>query len=233
MQTANRSNFLPVNQPALDWQNIDTVLLDVDGTLLDLHYDNFVWDQRVPEAYANLNQLPLPDAKHQLFEQMRVVHGTIDFYSFDFWSEQTGLDITDLHQQESQRIAFRADAEAFLDWLAQSAHESIIATNADHNSLRIKEDAMALSKRVDHVYSSQDFGSPKEDQAFWAQLQQCCNFDPQRTLFLDDTERVLDAAAEFGIGHVWHVRTPDSQRGPRPQSAHPSLDQFHEIYPAA
>ncbi|MEC8348362.1 MAG: haloacid dehalogenase, partial [Pseudomonadota bacterium] len=30
---------------ALDWQNIDTVLLDVDGTLLDLHYDNFVWDQ--------------------------------------------------------------------------------------------------------------------------------------------------------------------------------------------
>ncbi|MEC7663678.1 MAG: haloacid dehalogenase, partial [Pseudomonadota bacterium] len=27
---------------ALDWQNIDTVLLDVDGTLLDLHYDNFV-----------------------------------------------------------------------------------------------------------------------------------------------------------------------------------------------
>ena len=154
----------------------------------------------MPEAYANLNQLPLPDAKHQLFEQMRVVHGTIDFYSFDFWSEQTGLDITDLHQQESQRIAFRADAEAFLDWLAQSAHEAIIATNADHNSLRIKEDAMALSKRVDHVYSSQDFGSPKEDQAFWAQLQQRCDFDPQRTLFLDDTERVLDAAAEFGIG---------------------------------
>ena len=224
---------MPVNQLALDWQNIDTVLLDVDGTLLDLHYDNFVWDQRVPEAYAYLNRLPLPDAKQQLFEQMRLVHGTIDFYSFDFWSEQTGLDITDLHQQESQRIAFRADAEAFLDWLAQSAHEAIIATNADHNSLRIKEDAMALSKRVDHVYSSQDFGSPKEDQAFWAQLQQRCNFDPQRTLFLDDTERVLDAAAEFGIGHVWHVRTPDSQRGPRPQSAHPSLDQFHEIYPAA
>ncbi|MGB0996672.1 MAG: GMP/IMP nucleotidase [Pseudomonadales bacterium] len=222
-----------MNQPALDWQNIDTVLLDVDGTLLDLHYDNFVWDQRVPEAYANLKQLPLPDAKQQLLEQMRMVHGTIDFYSFDFWSEQTGLDITDLHQQESQRIAFRADAEAFLDWLAQSAHDAIIATNADHNSLRIKEDVIALSQRVDQVYSSQDFGSPKEEQAFWNKLQQRCDFDPRRTLFLDDTERVLNAAAEFGIGQVWHVRTPDSQRGPRPPSAHPSIDQFHEIYPAA
>ena len=67
----------------------------------------------MPEAYANLKQLPLPDAKQQLLEQMHMVHGTIDFYSFDFWSEQTGLDITDLHQQESQRIAFRADAGGF------------------------------------------------------------------------------------------------------------------------
>jgi len=217
----------------MDWQNIDTVLLDVDGTLLDLHYDNFVWDQLVPEAYANLKQLPLPDAKQQLMEQMRLVHGTIDFYSFDFWSEQTGLDITDLHQQESQRIGFRADAEAFLDWLAQSAHDAIVATNADHNSLRIKETAIALSERVDQIYSSQDFGSPKEDQEFWQQLQKQCDFDPQRTLFLDDTARVLDAAAEFGIAQVWHIRTPDSQRSPRPQSAHPSLNHFHEIYPAA
>ncbi|NCF31950.1 MAG: GMP/IMP nucleotidase [Proteobacteria bacterium] len=224
---------MPVTQPALNWQSIDTVLLDVDGTLLDLHYDNFVWDQLIPEAYANLKQLPLPDAKQQLMEQMRLVHGTIDFYSFDFWSEQTGLDITGLHQQESQRIRYRADAEAFLDWLAQSAHDAIIATNADHNSLGIKEHVMALSQRVDQVFSSQDFGRPKEEQGFWTQLQQTCGFDPKRTLFLDDTERVLNAAAEFGIDQVWHIRTPDSKRGPRPQSAYPSIDHFHEIYPTA
>ena len=126
----------------------------------------------------------------------------------------------------------RADAEAFLDWLKPSAHEAIIATNADHNSLRIKDNLLGLSKRVDQIYSSQDFGCPKEHQAFWRQLQNHCGFDPKRTLFLDDTERVLDAAADFGIREVWHVRTPDSQRAPRPESIHPSLDHFHEIYPA-
>ena len=92
--------------------------------------------------------------------------------------------------------------------------------------------AIGLSKRVDRVYSSQDFGRPKEHQDFWQQLQNHSGFDPNRTLFLDDTERVLNAAAEFGIREVWHVRTPDSQRGPRAESIHPSLDQFHEIYPA-
>tara|TARA_B100000927_G_C16369487_1_gene430835 strand:- start:122 stop:796 length:675 start_codon:yes stop_codon:yes gene_type:complete len=224
---------LPATQTAFDWQNIDTVLLDIDGTLLDLHYDNFVWDKVVPEAYAQFKQLPYPEAKEQLFAEMRQVHGSIEFYSFDFWQRQTGLDITDLHQQQSQLIGFRADAEAFLDWLQQSPHQAIIATNADHNSLGIKDKIIGLSKRVDQIYSSQDFGCPKEHQNFWHQLQNQCGFDPKRTLFLDDTERVLNAAAKFGIREVWQVRTPDSQRGPRPESIHPGLDHFHEIYPAS
>ena len=223
---------MPKTKPAINWQDIDTVLLDVDGTLLDLHYDNFVWDHVVPEAYAQLKQLSYADAKEQLLAQMRQVLGTIDFYSFDFWQQRTGLDITDLHKQQSQLIGFRADAEAFLNWLGSSKLRAIIATNADHNSLQIKESVVELSRRVDQIYSSQDFGSPKEHQSFWHQLQKHCGFDPQRTLFLDDTERVLNAAAEFGIREVWHVRTPDSKRGPRTESIHPSLDQFHEIYPA-
>ena len=223
---------MSATKPVINWQAIDTVLLDVDGTLLDLHYDNFVWDSVVPAAYAELKQLSHADAKEQLFAKMREVHGTIDFYSFDFWERQTGLDITDLHRQQSKRIGFRADAEAFLDWLGSSARTTIIATNADHNCLQIKESVIGLSKRVDRVYSSQDFGSPKEHQDFWQQLQNHSGFDPNRILFLDDTERVLNAAAEFGIREVWHVRTPDSQRGPRAESIHPSLDQFHEIYPA-
>ena len=224
---------MPATQTAFDWQNIDTVLLDIDGTLLDLHYDNFVWDKVVPEAYAQFKQLPYPEAKEQLFAEMRQVHGSIEFYSFDFWQRQTGLDITDLHQQQSQLIGFRADAEAFLDWLQQSPHQAIIATNADQNSLGIKDKIIGLSKRVDQIYSSQDFGCPKEHQNFWHQLQNQCGFDPKRTLFLDDTERVLNAAAKFGIREVWQVRTPDSQRGPRPESIHPGLDHFHEIYPAS
>lgn len=223
---------MPKTKPAINWPDIDTVLLDVDGTLLDLHYDNFVWDHVVPEAYAQLKQLSYADAKEQLLAQMRQVLGTIDFYSFDFWQQQTGLDISDLHRQQSHLIGFRADAEAFLNWLGSSKLRAIIATNADHKSLQIKESVVELSKRVDQIYSSQDFGSPKEHQNFWQQLQKHCGFDPQRTLFLDDTERVLNAAAKFGIREVWHVRTPDSKRDPRAESIHPSLDQFHEIYPA-
>lgn len=34
------------------WDEIESVLLDMDGTLLDLNYDNRVWNELVPAAFA-------------------------------------------------------------------------------------------------------------------------------------------------------------------------------------
>ena len=137
---------MSATKPAINWQDIDTVLLDIDGILLDLHYDNFVWDQVVPEAYAQLKQLPYAEAKSSYLHRSQVL-GSIEFYSFDFWQQQTGLD----HRPASATLAphwLRADAEAFLDWLGASELRAIIATNADHNSLQIKESVMGLSNEL-------------------------------------------------------------------------------------
>jgi putative hydrolase of the HAD superfamily len=34
--------------PSLDWDRIDDVLLDMDGTLLDRHFDNFFFEEELP-----------------------------------------------------------------------------------------------------------------------------------------------------------------------------------------
>ncbi|MCP4043692.1 MAG: haloacid dehalogenase, partial [Gammaproteobacteria bacterium] len=34
--------------PVINWNSIHTVLLDMDGTLLDLHFDNQFWLEHVP-----------------------------------------------------------------------------------------------------------------------------------------------------------------------------------------
>ncbi|MDH3916294.1 MAG: haloacid dehalogenase, partial [Chromatiales bacterium] len=35
-----------------DWSTVDTVLLDMDGTLLDLRFDNYFWQELVPSRYG-------------------------------------------------------------------------------------------------------------------------------------------------------------------------------------
>ena len=48
------------------WNDIKTVLLDVDGTLLDLHFDNSVWDNALPEAFATKHNLSMSESRLSL-----------------------------------------------------------------------------------------------------------------------------------------------------------------------
>jgi putative hydrolase of the HAD superfamily len=45
---------------AIDWSRIDTVLLDMDGTLLDLRFDNWFWQELIPSRYAAAHGLSPP-----------------------------------------------------------------------------------------------------------------------------------------------------------------------------
>lgn len=213
----------------ITWQSIDTVLLDMDGTLLDLKYDNQVWSQLLPQAYAERQGITAKRAGEQLLSHMREILGTMNFYRFDYWREFTGLDIVQLHQQATGLIEFLPDAQAFLKALTRANKGCVVITNADRQSLQVKEPVLQLESQVDRVISSHDYGAPKEEDAFWQALQQDLNFDPARTLFIDDTPRVLAAARKFGIRHLLAVARPDSQQGNRDTLGWPSFEHYREL----
>ena len=100
----------------LPWDDIDTILLDMDGTILDLNYDNHVWNQALPSAYAEKHSISEEAARSKLIDHMQEIHGTIDFYSFPYWAQYTVLDITALHRGFTELIQCRPGAKAFLKW---------------------------------------------------------------------------------------------------------------------
>src|ERR1700736_1757228 len=65
---------------AIDWSKIDTVLLDMDGTLLDLRFDNWFWQELIPSHYAAQNGLSAPDALGLLNPRFHAVRGTMQWY---------------------------------------------------------------------------------------------------------------------------------------------------------
>lgn len=213
----------------MTWQAIDTVLLDMDGTLLDLKYDNQVWGTLLPQAYAAHRSIPLSQAQEQLHAHMHSVLGSMSFYRFDYWRDFTGLDMVHLHQQATSLIDYLPGAKEFLRQLAKAKKRTLVVTNADRQSLQVKEPLLGLESRVDAVISSHDYGAPKEEQTFWQALQKDVDFDPQRTLFIDDTPRVLAAAQEFGIAHLLAVAKPDSQRAHRDVQGWQSFDHYEQL----
>jgi len=195
----------------LPWNNIDCVLLDMDGTLLDLHFDNYFWLEYLPACYAKQSHMPLKDVEqylHGLFSQHA---GTLNWYCTDFWSSQLNLSIVTLKQQVAHRIAARADALDFLAALKQSGKRLILATNAHRDSLDLKMQRVPLNAYFEQMISSHDYGYPKEDARFWTALTQDLTLNRARCLLIDDSLSVLRSAKRFGMGYLLAVEQPDSQ----------------------
>ncbi|MEE2781727.1 MAG: HAD hydrolase-like protein [Pseudomonadota bacterium] len=222
---------IAVTPPDLKWDDIDTVFLDMDGTLLDLNYDNTVWNKRVPQAYAMQRSISKDEAQKHLLDHMRQIRGSIEFYSFDYWEDYTGLDLVALHRSESHLVCYRPGALQFLRWLKSCGKLAVIATNAHTDSVRVKDERIAISNEVAGIVSSQQFQVPKEETAYWEDMQSIYPFDPTRSLFIDDNEPVLDSAARYRISHLLTIITPDSQRSGRTNLRYAGFDDFSDIYP--
>ncbi|MGM0785997.1 MAG: GMP/IMP nucleotidase [Pseudomonadota bacterium] len=214
----------------IDWRAIDTVLLDMDGTLLDLHFDSHFWLEHLPRRYAELHRL---DEATQEQVRARIIRekGTLNWYSLAYWSRELGVDVLTLKREVQHLIGLRSDALDFLKWLKRAHPRVVLATNADREGLALKLPLTGLETYVDAIVSSEDLGVPKEAQAFWFALQEVEPFDPARTLFIDDNVSVLESAREFGIRHLLGIKQPDSTRPEKELEEFIALDRFATILP--
>jgi putative hydrolase of the HAD superfamily len=214
----------------IDWSRIDTVLLDMDGTLLDLEFDNVLWNTRLPERYAQRHGIDVDDARDRLFAHMRGTRARLEFYCIDYWSRLTELDIVALHLELDHLVRYRPHAERFIGALRGAGKRLVLATNAHRASLDIKDARTGLVAALDRAVSSHDLDAPKESDAFWTRLAAVEPFDPARTLFVDDNADVLDAAQRHGIAHLRTIAQPDSARPPRADLRHATIE-FEDVLP--
>lgn len=195
----------------LPWADIDTVLLDMDGTLLDLHFDNHFWLEHLPQRYAELRGVSREAANAELLPLFRSHAGTLPWYCTDFWSRELNLSVRDLKREVAHLIALRPHADSFLTALRGARKRVVLITNAHRDSLSLKLERIELAPYFDRLISSHDYGFPKEDQQFWHALQQDCHFEATRSLFIDDSLPILRSARRYGVAHLLAVRQPDSR----------------------
>ncbi|MBB3169953.1 GMP/IMP nucleotidase [Simiduia aestuariiviva] len=217
--------------PSLDWSRIDTVLLDMDGTLLDLHFDSYFWLDHLPARLAQIRGKPEQEIRAELYAHIRAIEGTLNWYCLDYWADQLQVDIMALKEEIKDKIQLRPHVAEFLQLLRDLGKKVVLITNSHPKGLDLKLEVTALDQWLDLIISSHEFQEPKEVQAFWTALLEREPFDPARALFVDDTERVLDSAKAFGVGFLLGIHQPDSQT-PRRLDSYPAIDHFDELLPS-
>lgn len=220
-------------RPSLDWSAIDTVLLDMDGTLLDLHFDNHFWQTHVPVRYAEARGLSREQARDELMARYHARAGSLDWYSVDFWQTELEMDIMRLKEEVAHLIAVHPQVPEFLAAVRKAGKRVLLVTNAHHKSVTLKMARTGLRPHFDAIVTAHELGLPKEDPAFWPLLQKREPFDPARSLLVDDTLPVLDSARAYGIRHLVAVIQPDTRQPPKPASGYPAIASFADILPAA
>jgi HAD superfamily hydrolase (TIGR01509 family) len=215
----------------LDWDEIDTVLLDMDGTLLDLHFDNHFWQSHLPSRYAESRGLAAEAVREELIARFHARAGTLDWYSVDYWATDLELDIMQLKEEVAHLIAVHPHVVDFLRAMRALGKRLVLVTNAHHKSLTLKMARTGLREHFDAIHTSHDFGLPKEDSAFWDRLRETEPFDPARTLLVEDSLAVLDSARDYGIAHLVAVTRPDTRQPSRHTGAYRAIADFSALIP--
>ncbi|WP_339720554.1 GMP/IMP nucleotidase [uncultured Paraglaciecola sp.] len=213
----------------LAWKDIHTVLLDMDGTLLDLHYDNHFWLEHLPKKLAVKLGIPLQAAKDKMTLEYQQVMGTLSWYCLDYWAEKLDIDIVEAKREIEHLISMRDDSLPFIDALKASGREVILVTNAHPNSLSLKVEHTQLDQHIDQLISTHEFAVTKESQELWQKLHTRLGFNPKHTLFVDDSLGILKAAQDFGIKHLLAVSNPDSKQPVRDISDFPSIQDYRYL----
>ncbi|MFT6732633.1 MAG: HAD superfamily hydrolase (TIGR01509 family) [Polaribacter sp.] len=223
----------------LSWSKIDTVLLDMDGTLLDLHFDNYYWHDLLPQLYAKNNNISLSEGKKNLIALQEKVKGTLDWYCLDYWTKTLKIDIKALKHEILHKISFRPNAVNFLGHLKKIQNERrankqpdfkiIMATNAHPDTIGIKMMKAEMNQYFDHICSSHELGYAKEEQIFWKLLIEKYQLSSSKCLFIDDSMPVLISASQFGIGSILAIDKPDSEKERKDMTPFTTVSDFSQL----
>ncbi|MSR14460.1 MAG: HAD family hydrolase [Gammaproteobacteria bacterium] len=215
----------------LSTESIHTVILDMDGTMLDLNFDDQVWNFRLPEKLAELRQQALSECRHIVATTLSGRRGSLEWYCLDHWSREFQISLHAVEEELSDFIAIRPGTIEFLQFAQGAGYRLVLATNAHPASLARKMERTKIDRYFHRVVSAHELGEPKEAPEFWRRFAALEPFELSNSLFVDDNEAVLTSARASGINHLFGVLTPNSRGAPRVFRDFDSVDSLAELIP--
>ena len=188
------------------FKDIECLLIDMDGVILDNAYDNDFWQNQIPEVIADSKGIGFDDAKRLAIQIFNYKKNTKDWYDVDYWSNMLDIDIE--AQKRSEKSFSRISLyDGVIDTLnvLKNKTKMILITNAHRKTLNIKLEKYNLTPYFDEMVCAHELHYVKEDIQLWYMLRSKYRLDYEKTLLVEDTINNINVGLSAGISGAIYV----------------------------
>ncbi|MDC0414901.1 HAD hydrolase-like protein [Gammaproteobacteria bacterium] len=188
------------------FKDIECLLIDMDGVILDNAYDNDFWQNQIPEVIADSKGIEFDDAKRLAIQIFNYKKNTKDWYDVDYWSNMLSIDI--VAQKRSEKSFSRISLyDGVIDTLSvlKNKTKMILITNAHRKTLNIKLEKYNLTPYFDEMVCAHELNYVKEDIQLWYMLRSKYRLDYEKTLLVEDTINNINVGLSAGISGAIYV----------------------------
>ncbi len=191
-------------------KDIECLLVDMDGVILDNTYDNNFWQNQIPNVLSKKRNISFNDAKRLAIQIFNFKKNTKDWYDLDYWSNMLDIDIeAEKRSDESlSKIKLYDHVTETLTKLKKSI-KLILITNAHRKTLNIKLGKYDISPYFDEMICAHELHYVKEDIQLWYMLKSKFKLNFEKTILVEDTINNINVALSAGVSSAVYVGDED------------------------
>jgi HAD superfamily hydrolase (TIGR01549 family) len=192
------------------------ISFDMDGTLVDPEFTDWVWGHGIPTLYAKKAGLAFDEAKDFVVkEYLKVGEGAIEWYDIKYWFRlfQLGENWEGMLKRYTDKIKVYPDVHPLLDRLSDH-YPLVLTSNAGREFIRMEMEATGLDKYFNRIFSAtSDFGEVKKTAGFYQKICRILEASPPEIVHVGDHYE-FDYLVPSSLGiHAFYLSRSDEQTG--------------------
>jgi putative hydrolase of the HAD superfamily len=192
------------------------ISFDMDGTLVDAEFTDWVWGHGIPTLYAQKVGLSFEEAKaYVMQEYLKVGEGAIEWYDIKYWFQffELGNSWRKVMEQYTDKIKVYPDVNHILERLADR-FPLVLTSNAGREFIDVEMEATGLGRYFYRIFSAtSDFGQVKKTADFYQQICQVLETGPQEIVHVGDHYE-FDYLVPRSLGiHAFYLDRMGEKRG--------------------
>ena len=168
---------------------VKVISLDMDGTLIDAEFTDWVWKHGIPSLYAAKEGVSFEAARLRVEgEYDKVGDGAIEWYDIKYWLDffQLAEDWRNLLERYAGKIRVYPDANLLLKRLGEK-FPLVLTSNAGREFIEVELGTTGLGAYFEHIFSAtSDFAKVKKTAGIYREVCRILGVHPHEVVHVGD-----------------------------------------------